>query len=80
MDTLFENYQPWSINNQCAKEDLILYEISGKSQEGDYEIRLWGKPLNSTRILNVRLVVHDIESEKFQEYSKALFAELPACP
>jgi hypothetical protein len=79
-DALFANYDSYEMIDECRSEQgLRLYELEAVSQEVDYNIRFWSENDANDRIITTMLTFPFGSEEVMDDYSIALFPELPNC-
>jgi hypothetical protein len=66
--------------DECRSEQgLRLYELEAVSQEVDYNIRYWSENDTNERIITTMFTFPFGSEDVMDEYSIALFPELPNC-
>jgi hypothetical protein len=79
-DVLFANYESYEMIDECRSDDgLRLYEFAAVSQGFDYNISYWSENDTSERIITTMLTFPFGSEDVMDEYSIALFPELPNC-
>jgi hypothetical protein len=79
-EALFANYDSYEMIDECRSEQgLRLYELEAVSQEVDYNIRYWSENDTNERIITTMLTFPFGSEDVMDEYSIALFPELPNC-
>ena len=80
VQSMFLDYDQTAITKSCGVENLLLYELEAVEENVKYDIRLWAKTFNDTRVLTVLVVFPDNQKPLLGTYSQEFFPELPACP
>jgi hypothetical protein len=79
-DVLFANYESYEMIGECRSDDgLRLYEFEAVSQGFDYNIRYWSENDTNERVIATMLTFPFGSEDLMDEYSIALFPELPNC-
>ncbi len=79
-EALFANYDTYEMIDECRSEQgLRLYEFEAVSQEVDYNIRYWSENDTNERVITSMLTFPFGSEDLMDEYSIALFPELPNC-
>ena len=79
-NALFANYDSYEMISECRSEQgLRLYEFEAVSQGLDYNIRYWSENDTNERVITTMLTFPFGSEDLMDEYSIALFPELPNC-
>lgn len=79
-DILFANYDSYEMIDECRSDQgLRLYEFEAVSQGFDYNISYWSENDTTERIITTMLTFPFGSEDVMDEYSIALFPELPNC-
>ena len=76
---LFQNYQDVQLTTQCTKNDLELFELSGKFKNVDFLMYQWLKPDGAKRVLTVMMAFPTSQQSQMKTYAGQIFPELTAC-
>ena len=76
---IFQNYQDVEKTTECSKDNLRLYEFTGKFSNNGYLMFQWEKPDDNDHVLTFSLVFPSNNESKLKEYAGKIFPELYTC-